>query len=518
MKRTVLFLSFLLSCIVSMAGKMDNYTITPVSGSAVTEDDLKHVTLTFNDVDAIHAADFSVYVYDSPDRDGFWLTNFHIVKDENGKFEGNKVTMDLSELYSQYHGVLYFRMEKGNIYSESLDSSPRIDWDYALPSPFNNMEASPADGSTLAPGDFNKLTLTFPDITELKLNDSRMWCGFELRTVEDDKWLGQDNLHDYGTISGNTLSLDIKQEWKPANSCKVKFVIDAKALVDGATNIESSKITLIYDIATKQYECTVTPSNAEPLPITAFRNLTFTFDGAEKVEIPADISSMDAKKVHLRKYRSDGYEEFGFYDADDVTIDGNAVKIRMSVTAINGGKLMLLADEGAFIVDGNPSQEIKMEYEFLKFDTKFDVKCEDKLDSEDRLNVILPSDLRLEYAVVQGLTHLKNADGLPTEYLVEADYSKENNTAWFTFEKSGGDVLPDGEYHFYLKSESIVMFTDDIMVSSRPADIYFTKDSTSGIHDVRIVTDGKAYTIDGRPATSKTKGIIVVNGVKMVNK
>lgn len=519
MKRKILLLSFLLSCIISMAGNMDKYTVSPVSGAAVTVDDLKHVTLTFPDADGVYPSWFCVYVYDSPEKKGWRLTSVSIEDGDKGKFEGNTVTMDLSEICDEYRGTLYFDIEERSLRSESGTYAPRIEWEYTLPSPFNSMVASPADGATVAPGDFNTLTLTFPDITELKLNDSRAYCGFEIRTVEDDQWIDNDNLRELGIISGNTLTLNVKPEWKPAKACKVKFVINRKALVDCATNIESNQITLIYDIATKQYECTITPSNSEPLPITGLHDLTFTFEGAEKIEIPADITSYDARRVHLRRYTRDGYEDYDSYTADDVTIDGNAVKIYMRVTNLKGGTLTLIADEGAFIIDGNPSQEMKKEYEFLPFATEFDVVCDEKLDAEGRLYVHLPADLTVEYASTQGMTYLKNSDGMSNGFLVIADSSTEDNTAWFTFEHPDGKVLEDGEYYFYLRSRAIAMHNEDgIFVESRYADIYFKKDSASGIHNVRIVTDGKAYTIDGRPATSRTKGIIVVNGVKMVNK
>lgn len=517
MKKTVLFLSFLLSCIFSMAGNMDNYTFNPVSGSSLTQEELKNVSITFPNADGVRASDFRVYVYDTPERKGAYWTYIDITPGTNGQFSGNTITMDLSALCQECHGNLYFTIDTYQLKSESYDYAPVIEWMYTIPSPFNGMVSTPVDGATVAPGDFNKLTLTFPNITDLKLNEFRGYCGFELRTVEGDQWVGNGNLKDLSTIEGNTLSLDIKQEWKPAQSGKIKVSISKKALVDGATNIESNAITLIYDIATKQYEYTVTPSNAEALPITAFHDLTFTFKDAQKVELPADITSYDARKVHLRRYTRDGYEEYGFYNADDVTIEGNVVKIYMRVTAVKGGQLTLIADEGAFILDGNPSQEIRMEYEFLPFETTFDVKCEETLDSKGRLNIILPSDLKLEYATAPGFTYLKKANGFPTDYMVFADYSKENNTAWFTFEESGGDILPDGEYYFRLKSEAIVMFSEDgIMVSSRGGDISFKKSSTSGIHDVRIVADGKAFTLDGRPAALNAKGIVIKDGKKVV--
>lgn len=520
MKRTVLFLSFLLSCVVGMAGNMDRYTLNPASGSSLTQDELKHVTLSFPDADGVKEGDLYIEVYLNEDVEhGIRETSISLEPGSKLKFEGNDVIMDLSEIAEKYNGDLYFAIKYG-LKSESYDYAPVVKWMYHLASTFDGMVATPANGSTVAPGDFNKLTLTFPNITNLQLNEYRMYCSFEIRTVEDDEWLGQGNLKDLATIEGNTLSLDIQQDWKPAKSCKIKVSIDKNALVDAATNTYSAQIDLIYDLATKQFEYTVSPSNAEALPITAFHNLAFTFDGAQKIELPeGDLSAYDAKKVRLVKYRLDGYEDYSFYKAEDVTIEGNVVKIHMHVSALNGGKYTLVADEGAFIIDGNPSQKISMEYELLPFDTKFDVKCEETLDSEGRLNVILPSDLRLEYATTQGYVYLKKTDGLSTGFMVFADFSKENNTAWFTFEKSGGDILPDGEYNFHLKSASIVMFSeDDIMVESRGTDIYFKKDATSGIHDVRIVADGKAYTLDGRPAMPNTKGIVVINGVKMVNK
>lgn len=520
MKKTVLFLSYFLSCIICMAGNMDKYTINPASGSSLTENELKHVTISFPDADGVKESNFSVYVYYNEDtQHSIWETMISLEPGSKLKFEGNDIIMDISEIAEKYSGDLYFVIDTYSLKSESYDYAPRIQWMYHLASSFDGMIATPANGSTVAPDDFNNLTLTFPNITDLKRNERRMYCGFEIRTVDGDQWLGNGNLHDFATINGNTLSLDIKQEWKPVNPGKIKVIIDKDALVDGTTGAQSAAINLIYDIAVKQFEYTVTPSNAEALPITAFHDLAFTFKGAQKVELPDDYTSTFAKKVHLRRYSKDGYEDFGFYKAKDVTIEGNVVKIRMGVTAINGGKYTLLADEGAFIIDGNPSQKISMEYEFLPFETKFDVKCAELLDIEERLYVILPSDLKLEYASTQGLVHLKNAEDQPTNFMVFADYSKENNTAWFTFEKSGGDILPDGEYHFHLKEEAIVMFSEDnIMFSNRAGDIYFKKDSTSGIHDVRIVADGKTYTLDGRTAMPGTKGIVVVNGVKRVNK
>lgn len=520
MKKTVLFFSFLLACITGMAGNMDKYTINPASGSAVTENELKNVTLTFPDADGVKESDFSIYVYYNEDtQHSIWETKISLEPGSKLKFDGNSITMDISEIAEKYSGDLYFVIDTYSLKSESYDYAPRMQWMYHLASSFDGMTATPADGSTVSPADFNKLTLTFPNITELKLNESRRYCGFELRTVEGDQWIANGNLHDWATINGNTLSLDIKQEWKASMSGKIKVEINRDALVDGTTGAQSAAIELIYDVAVKQFECTVTPSNAEALPITAFHDLAFTFIGAQKVELPVADASDFTKMVSLRRYTRDGFENYGFYDADDVTIEGNVVKIRMSVSAIKGGKYTLFAERGAFTIDGYPSQEISMEYELLPFETKFDVKCAESLDLEGRLNIILPTDLNLDYAVTQGLVNLKNAEGLPTDFLVIANYSKENNTAWFTFEKSGGDILPDGSYHFYLKSESIVMFSEDgIMVASRGSDIYFTKDSTSGIHDVRIVTDGKAYTLDGRPAMPNRKGIVVVNGVKTVCK
>lgn len=520
MKKSILFLSFLLSCLVGMAGNMDKYTITPASGLSLTQDDLKHVTISFPDANGLRESDFAVYVYLNEDTEHtLWETLISLEAGSKLKFEGNDVIMDISEIADKYSGDLYFVINENYLKSQSYDYAPRIQWMYHLASSFDGMIASPANGATVSPSDFNKLTLTFPNITDLKMNESRMYCGFDLHTVDGDEWIGGGNLHDVATISGNSLSFDIKQEWKPAKACKIKVNISKDALVDGSTNKNSSAITLIYDIATKQYECIVEPSNAEALPITAFHDLTFTFKDAQKVEIPTFISSFDEKKVHLRKYTRDGYEEYGFYNADDVTVEDNVVKIYMRVTALKGATLTLIADEGAFIIDGNPSQEIKMEYEFLPFETEFDVKCEEKLDSEDRLYVILPSGLKLQAVSTQGLVSLKNSEDLPNGFYVFADCSTDDNTAWFTFESPKGDILADGEYHFTLHNKAIVMFTeDDIMVESRSTEIYFKKDSTAGIHDVRIVADGKIFTLDGRPATADTKGIVIKNGKKVMNK
>lgn len=393
---------------------------------------------------------------------------------------------------------------------------------------FANYTVSPASGSSITDAQFRHITLTFPDLKNIKCTSTGTYeiyteSEYEKGYPEGKPISDETTFLDYKGVcdfDGNKVTVNIKEQLPESGRYVLVFSYRGFCDADNPSITNQDEIAIRYNIEVKGSDFTLSPSNAAPVSMVDLWPVTITFKDAKKITLldgfweRGEVSLLNPKGEEISTLRVSSFAN------DHWSVDGNVMKVQFYESDrqkfTEAGEYTIVFKNGSVIVDDVPQGEIRIKYNVTLPERPAEgpvaLSFANYIDEENRLFLSIPDGYEHNGSIALYGNKFFDANGKEAGRMTDIHAVDDSNKTWYiVMDFLWEEKDPKMKYTVDI-DEGVLGLRDVYYVdhAAKAATVTFfgSKEAAAGIRDV-TVNGGEAvyYTLDGirvaKPETGK---------------
>lgn len=383
---------------------------------------------------------------------------------------------------------------------------------------FANFTVSPASGSSITDAQFRHITLTFPDLKNIKCTSTGTYeiyteSEYEKGYPEGKPISDETTFLDYKGVcdfDGNKVTVNIKEQLPESGKYVLVFSYHGFCDADDTSVRNEDEIAIRYNIDVKGAEFTLSPSNAAPVSMPDLWPITITFKDAKKITLLDDfwergeVSLLNPKGEEISTLKVPSWTDSHW------SVDGNVMTIQFYEDVrqkfTEAGEYTIVFKNGSVIVDDVPQGEIRIKYNVTLPDRPAEgpvaLSFANYIDEENRLFFSIPEGYEHGGSVMFSGSKFFDANGNGVGRMTEIHPVDDSKKTWYIVMGFFSDVQKDPKMKYTVDIDEGVLGLHDVYYVEHPTKAvtvtFFGSKEAAGIKDV-TVNGGEAvyYTLDG---------------------